>query len=368
MKGEHLKDELRTNMTLWDSLEKEEAIKLKLEYLDSKTIFVYHKKAAEIIKELKRIFRKAVNFTNHNRKTNFSMNKASLIGMSIVGHSGSGKSETIQEFIRIINEEKIEFINSNKEFEQIHVIWINLPPVDHGIKGLYEAVLAPFFKDPDLLEAQTKDIKYMSEKDIKGMLQEQVANYLRNGNTMVLFIDEFQNLWDYKKEDIDISILESLKLLGSNGWCVIVPSGVPKAMKAIKSDPEKQLIQRCPIYEFSKLDFFYYNAEFLDFIEGFEEQLPFWEPSNLMNEKMSELIFTKAISPFRIEIEKRNKAAGNKNYEYFTNVRYICEVILRAAEYALEDNATKITEKYIDQVQMPNDFDEEELNGYLNNV
>lgn len=275
--------------------------------------FVYYLKAQKCLEQLKWIFEQSLYFEDDGFPTD-------LEGLTITGNSGAGKTFIIQEFMRLHSSEH------HPTYEGYPVGYCMLKDSITGLKGLYSALLSAYghpYADSDSLKHKKITID---------QLEETLIYILKKTKTRLLFIDEFQHAMGRNQQ----AILNQLKRTMLISHVPFVPVGVPNVVNILKLD--SQLADRCPVKEFSKLDFWRPNKEFRKFLAGYEKYLPFSEPSMLSSKAISLQIFDK-VKFFNGEL------VGT------TNLRQVVRFLKKVSVRALKNEHNKIWEEDIDGIQ-----------------
>ncbi len=202
--------------------------------------------------------------------------------MSIVGETGAGKT-TFCRFFKELYPKK----NTGKK-EIIPVVHIKLKSSIAGLTGFYSALLEPYgnpYANPEILRNQHVKIAHLHET-LKVLIQK--------AETKLIFIDEFQHIFEMRKNGavVNQAIINHLKLLMEEARVAIIPVGVLSTEAFLSID--SQLAGRCPIKEYSRLDYWEFPCDtqknreartrFRNLLKGFEAFLPFPEPSFLYSQ------------------------------------------------------------------------------------
>jgi hypothetical protein len=266
--------------------------------------FVYYPKAQACLDQLNWVFEQA------------TYNDGDSEGFTMIGDTGSGKTSIYSEFRR----QHPPTHSSSKE--GYPVAYCMLKDSITGLKGLYSALLSEYghpFGNPASLKMERITIDH---------LEEVLIHTLQETNTRLLFIDEFQHAWGKNCR----AILNQLKRTMLVSRVPFVPMGTPDTMSLLNSDP--QLAGRCPVKDYSTLDYWPLSTDFRKFLGGYEQFLPFPEPSNLSTKSMTREIFEKVMI-------SDGPTAGK------TNLRQITRFLKRAAVKALKSNHRQIQEEDI---------------------
>jgi hypothetical protein len=271
--------------------------------------FVYHPKAKKCLSQLEWIFQEA-------KQAQQSEFPSDLEGLSIIGDSGSGKTMILEEF------RKNHVQKHYKTYEGYPVAYAMLKDSITGLKGLYSALLSAFghpLSNPDVFKVQ---------KITVDQLEEILIHTLKSTQTRLFFIDEFQHAKGRNQQ----AILNQLKRTMLVSRVPFIPSGTPKTEIILNMD--LQLADRCPVRDYSKLNYWKYGKDLRQFLAGYEQFLPFPEPSSLSSKDLSFLIFQK--TKFSRGIHKGK-----------TNLRHIARFLKRVSKNALRKSSRSITEEII---------------------
>lgn len=135
-------------------------------------------------------------------------------------------------------------------------------PISPSENALYEKIL-------DFLRAPYGVNDSASRKEY------QVLNMLKNIQTSVIVIDEFQDIYHGALRE-QRKFLAAIKHLGNELKVPIVAAGIPEVQRTLSADP--QMANR---FETLRLDKWKINEAFARLIMSFEKTLPLKEPSNL---------------------------------------------------------------------------------------
>ncbi len=286
----------------------ERSLEEKIEWATSKH-FVYYPKAKECLSQLEWIFQKA----KQDQKSDFP---SDLEGLSIIGDSGSGKTMILEEFAK--NHSQIHY-SAHEGYPVAHAM---LKDSVTGLKGLYSALLSAFghpLSNPNVFKVQKVTVD---------QLEEMLIHTLKSTQTRLFFIDEFQHAKGRNQQ----AILNQLKRTMLVSRVPFIPSGTPKTEMILNMD--LQLADRCPIKNFTRLNYWQFGKELRQFLAGYEQFLPFAEPSNLSAKDIAFGIFQK--TKF-----SRGPHKGK------TNLRHIVRFLTRVSEKALRRESRLITEEII---------------------
>lgn len=235
--------------------------------------------------------------------------------LSIIGESGTGKTTIVKNF-KMMHERKNDTKSeSNAEYHVVaHCV---LPDVNLGLKGMYASILhADPFNYPVPIE---KLSRFRVTK-----LEDACIQLLKRTKVRILFVDEIQHALGRNVQ----STLNSLKRVVLLSGVPLVPVGTEKTEEVLLLDD--QLADRCPVKSFSKLSLWEYGGEFRSFLAGYEQFLPFTEPSNLQSKTIATDIYS---------LCSRDKQ--------LPNLRRVTRLIKGVSAIALSKNATSITQDHI---------------------
>lgn len=281
------------------------SLKTKIDWV-RKDHFVIYEKAKKTLKNLEWIITQP--------KESYS----DLESLSIFGDSGTGKTSIVNYF------KELHSFNENKgDRETYSVAHCILPDGDLGLKGLYVSIL------------KAKPFNYpLSEQRLRGLTTIQLENacieLLQRTEIKMLFVDEIQHALGRKAENT----LNSLKRVLLISGVPLIPVGISKAEQILLLDA--QLAERCPVKSYSKLNKWQLNTELRAFLAGYEQFLPFNEPSNLQSKSNSKIIYDLAVRESEI---LKSKEPG-------VSTRNIAKVIKKIAVHALTQNAECITKEH----------------------
>ncbi len=317
MSYSHLNDETRKLMEL--DLPPENKRKVLLDWILLKH-FVYHERAKKCLDEIIWIINRA--------SRNQGDFPSDLPGMALIGDTGTGKSSIIEECIRIYASEH------HLTKESIVIAYIIMKDSATGLKGLYSAMYYPFghpYSNVDLL-------KY--KKITVDQLEETLLLTLKNVDTKLLFVDEFQHVKGRNKQAIVNQFKRTILL----ARIPIVISGTPDVRDILDFDP--QLADRCPIKPYSQLPFLSNNKEYRQFLDGYQKFLPFAEKSDLASEDLATMIFKKVQFQNQEMLRKRPELKNHSNY------RNLAEYLKKVSVTAFGNNHTSITEEDIRETDL----------------
>jgi len=198
-----------------------------------------------------------------------------LDSLSIVGESGTGKT-TIVKYFKMMHEKKKKSSLNAEHHVVAHCV---LPDANLGLKGMYASILhAEPFNYPVPIE---KLSRFRVTK-----LEDACIQLLKRTKVRILFVDEIQHALGRNVQ----STLNSLKRVVLLSGVPLVPVGTEKTEEILLLDD--QLADRCPVKSFSKLNLWEYGEEFRSFLAGYEQFLPFPEPSNLQSKKIATDIYS----------------------------------------------------------------------------
>ncbi|MFX1384218.1 MAG: TniB family NTP-binding protein [Promethearchaeota archaeon] len=272
--------------------------------------FVFYEKARKCLEQLDWIYEQSVYIKNNDFPSD-------LEGFTVIGDSGAGKTSIIKEFI------KIHAPEHHHSYEAYPVAYAMLKDSITGLKGLYSSLLSAFnhpFADPDAFKYKKVTID---------QLEEILIYTLKNTKTMLFFIDEFQHASGRNQQ----AILNQLKRTMLVSRVPFVPVGIPEVEKILHLD--QQLADRCPVKNYSKLTNWEFSNEFRRFLAGYEQYLPFPDPSRLSSKSVSELIW--------------NRVKFTNGGNYVTNLRHLVRYLKKVAVRALRKDFNCITEEIINE-------------------
>ncbi|MHA1428206.1 MAG: TniB family NTP-binding protein [Candidatus Helarchaeota archaeon] len=301
--------------------------------------FVFHSKAQQCINQIQYIFQQTIDIPHDEDfdnvfegvlDTSFQDRLLDMEGMTITGEGGTGKTFTIQEFIRL----KKRIVNSQYEHHPVeHVI---LKDSITGLKGLYSSLLAPFnspYANPNAVRREKVTIDTMEQA---------LIHTLRVTKTKLLFIDDFQHALGKNRQPI-INQLKRTMIVSQVPFILV---GTPEVWHILGQDP--QLADRCPIKDYSRYGWTFNNDEYRDFLRGYEEYFPFPEQSELFEEGISTLIFEKVqygnlTHPEDLKIENPSRPRPPNA----TSLRRLVGYLKKLASIALMKNQNKVTRELI---------------------
>jgi hypothetical protein len=270
--------------------------------------FVYYPKAQACLDQLNWIYEQAA--------LNGRDFPSDLEGITIIGESGAGKTTIIQEFLRRYPSEHHV---THEGYPVAHCV---LKDTVTGLKGLYSAILSAYghpYADP------------MSSKIARvtiDQLEEVLIHTLKETKTRLLFLDEFQHASGRNQH----AVLNQLKRTMLVSQVPFVPVGTPDIEPVLASD--SQLADRCPVREYSTLQYWPFDYEFRRFLAGYEQFMPFPETSGLSSHDSA------------LEIFERVKFSDGP-YRGKTNLRHITRFLKKVAVKALRNKHDKILEEDI---------------------
>jgi hypothetical protein len=259
--------------------------------------FVYYPKARDCLDQLNWILEQA----SSSQEEDFP---SDLEGMSIIGESGAGKTAIVHELIR---QHSCKHHISHEEFP---VAYCMLKDSCTGLKGLYTALFAAYghpYADPESLKVERVTVD---------QLEEVLIHTLKKVKTRLLFIDEFQHAKGKNQQPL----LNQLKRTMIISRVPFVPVGTPEVEMVLNLDA--QLADRCPVKEFSTLHYWSFDEGFRKFLAGYEQFLPFPEPSGLGDKSTALAIFEKV------------QLSGGPNGG-MTNLRHVVRFLKKVATRAL---------------------------------
>src|SRR5271157_444601 len=258
--------------------------------------FVYYPKAQACLDQLNWVFEQA------------RVNGGDSEGLTMIGDTGAGKTAIHDEFRRRHPPEH----SASKE--GYPVAYCMLKDSITGLKGLYSAILSAYghpYGDP---------ASFKLERITIDQLEEVLIHTLKETKTQLLFIDEFQHARGKNHQ----AILNQLKRTMLVSRVPFVPMGTPDLMSLLNSDP--QLADRCPIKDYSTLDYWSFGNDFRQFLGGYEQFLPFPEPSGLSSKRLAPDIFEK------VKFPDDGSNCGK------TNLRHISQFLKKVSVRAMKNN------------------------------
>jgi hypothetical protein len=252
-----------------------------------------------------------------------------LDSISIIGETGTGKTSIVNYYKNLHGNHK-----SFEEYETYTVAHCTIPDADLGPKGVFISILRaePFSYPLSSSKIRSTTALYFSDECVK---------LLKKTGVRIFFVDEIQHALGRNAT----TMLNSLKRVLLLSGVPLVPVGVEKAFEIMNLDP--QLAERCPVRSYSHLKKWQYDKdasteirnEFRKFLAGYEEYLPFPEPSNLKSPKMARRIYKLAHGyKSSSSIEKKNGVS----------TRQIARLLKKIATYALEQGSDCITKEHLD--------------------
>lgn len=191
--------------------------------------------------------------------------KERMPNLLIVGDTNNGKSTILNRFYK-----------SHLPYTKVKNFWPIIKftaPISPSENALYEKILDEL-KIPYNSNNSTVSKEY------------QVLNILKNIETKMIIIDEFQDIFhgDIRQQR---KFLTALKHLGNNLQLSIVAAGVWEVQSVLSSDP--QISNR--FETIIKLEKWKPDINFAKLILSFERALPFPEPSNLYKGEAFKLLY-----------------------------------------------------------------------------
>lgn len=336
---EHLNEETNTIINRINTIHSVGKRKrMQLYWLTKVPHFVYHHNAVKCIDQCKYIIDQTEDLPHdadfesvfNGIYENTSEELRDLEGMTITGESGTGKTSIILEFIRLQKR------RSNPNFEHHPVTHIFLKDAITGLMGLYSALLAPY----NSLYANPKVRK--RERISVDILEQSLIYTLKTTGTRLIFIDEFQHALGRNRQ----AVLNQLKRTMVVSQVPFIIVGTPDIEYILNSDP--QLADRCPVKEYSRLKYSFYDDDFKEFVGCYEEFLPFPEQSGLNDDSIAEKIFEKIKfgNPKHPDDTKDDKPTKPRPPNA-TSLRRLVNYINKVATVAIRKNHNKITRAFV---------------------
>ncbi len=296
--------------------------------------------------------------------------KESFRNLCLLAPTGAGKTTFCRYFKKLYPQRNMG------DQEEIPVVHVKLKSGIAGLTGFYTALLEPYgspLSHPGVANYQRMKI---------AQLHEMLKAFIRQAKTLIIFVDEFQHIYQKRKKGhyLNQAIINHLKLLMEEARVAIIPVGVMGVEDFLSLD--SQLVGRCPIKDYSRLEYWGYpnlndginqdlelknikmeypklsskkvkilletrirekqqknieiRGRFRKLLLGFEQFLPFPEPSNLSSPQMADLIFEK------VQFTNIDEGPAGK-----TNFRKIAWFLRNAGNLALKRHHLQITEQDI---------------------
>lgn len=197
--------------------------------------------------------------------------------IAVLGGTGTGKTATAFEIIR----QHPPSYTADKEI--VPVARAVLRDAITGLTGLYysllEALGSPFAHPP----SSNRTVIRIAN------LESQLLWAVKAAGVKVFIIDEFQHLLGRNQQ----ALVNQLKRTLQYSKIAFIPMGTFSMRQILELDP--QLADRCPVKPYTKFHNWRSDKEFLDFLAGYEQYLPFPEPSHLASITMATKIYEKVI-------------------------------------------------------------------------
>ncbi len=184
-----------------------------------------------------------------------------------------------------------------------------------GLTGFYTALLEPYgnpIVDPDNgLKAPVK----------LAHLHEMVKHHIQRAETRIIFIDEFQHVFESRKKGIITTqvIINQLMLLMEEARVAIIPVGVLSVESFLNLDA--QLAGRCPVKDYSRLESWELPAldEGIDLekeIKRVQKLFPLFPPSELKKK------IEKRVAELQVENKQKRERFRNLLKGFETNMAF----------------------------------------------
>lgn len=261
-------------------------------------------------------------------------------GLTIIGHSGCGKTMIVKEFIKRMNS-----INRPEEMKT-KVAYSLLNDNITGLTGVYSSIF-------DGIGHPYGNYGLIKEKRVNiAALQSALKIVLQRSNYRIFILDEFQHAGTMKQ--FKQSLINQLKKTMLEVSIPFFPVGTPETIEILSSDRSGQLIDRCRVSKDTILDYWSYDNNFKDFVNRFEEFLPFDENSNLSNQ--SKLIYDKVKYPNFGDLDHgllqiQYRMIGSER-EGKTNLRRLVEFLKIITIKSIQNGDSYIKEETINETYL----------------
>ncbi|NOU75316.1 AAA family ATPase [Paenibacillus sp. LMG 31458] len=265
----------------------------------TKKIIVQHPQYEELLDELKMRF----------MLSNGSVSPDCLF---IYGHTGVGKSTVTTEFTECFPRQLVEL--SDRKYMKIPVLKVTVPP-----KATPRSLASKILKimgDP------------LHHRGTETELTSRVHHYIEACDVKMIVLDEFQHLIDADTQHVLSTASNWVKTFTEEINIPVVLCGMPESLRIFETNP--QLDRRFT----NKIELtpFLYRTEaeivqFRVFLKKIENDLPFYESSNITDRIISDKIY------------------------YVTNgiPFYVMQLIVEATTSALLDGSDKILETHLNK-------------------
>lgn len=296
------------------------SMKEKMEWINTDH-FVYYPKAQACLNELKRVYDIAEAVL-----TNFP---ADQNGVSIIGHSGTGKTMILREFMQQ------NMVQPHPSYERYQVAYALLRDSITGLTGVYSSLLGG-------LGHPYGNAKIVGQFKIKiSDLEDTLLYLLKKSEVRMFFIDEFQHALGRNQK----AVINQLKRTMLEAHIPFVPVGTPDVVNVLALDD--QLPDRCPVKEETVLDYWINGKDFRSFLASYERFLPFSEPSGLSSKDLAKIIFDKVKYPDPRMVRELLRPLYTKEKEGKTNLRNLANFLKKIAGAALRQKLNHINEEII---------------------
>jgi len=219
-----------------------------------KGIWVRYPLADELIDHLERLLNQA--------------KRPRMLGRSLIGATGNGKTTIIQAFMDI--QKKKQGIDKEDSYEFLYVEAPEVP----SVKSLYLQILSAI------------NMPKTAKKGTAEQLKDIVIEKLGDLDVKMLFIDEIHNFLQAQSDRIIQQCLNVLKGLSNRLKIPIILIGTEEAEKVIRRD--SQVLSRYRIIRLSKWKL---DKSFQTLLNTFERVLPLKNESNLHKKTIAKLIY-----------------------------------------------------------------------------
>ena len=306
---------------------------VKLDWIN-RDHFVYYDKAYKVLDELERVYHQALPYY-----TDIPTDQNSV---GIAGHSGTGKTMILREFQRRHSNRPDpppnQLNNHNGSFRWL-VAYSLMRDAITGMRGLYSSILGG-------IGHPYGDFDIVTQKKIQiAALEDTLIYLLKQGQIRVFILDEFQHARS-KDYAMQISFLNQLKRTMLECKVPFIPVGTLNVITVLSVDD--QLPNRCKITENTLIDYWDNDDQFKEFLGGYENFLPFPEPSNLSSEDIANKIFGKVKFPHPDAVRPELKPLHSIEKANKISLRDLVKYLKKIASMALYNELDCITEETID--------------------